>query len=38
MPPDDLTDRDQFVEAAHYTNYQPLWAEDNQAKGDREDY
>jgi len=34
----DLTDREQFVEAAHYTNYQPLWAEHNQAKGDREDW
>src|ERR1035437_1396904 len=25
----DLTDRQQFLEACHYTNLQPLWAEDN---------
>ena len=31
----DLTDPIQFKEAAHYTNYQPLWAADNQRKGAR---
>jgi hypothetical protein len=31
----DLTDRQQFVEACHYTNLQPLWAEDNFAKSNR---
>jgi hypothetical protein len=25
----DLTDRNQFLEACHYTNLQPLWAKDN---------
>jgi len=34
----DLTDRDQLLEACHYTNLQPLWAEDNYAKGFKEDY
>jgi len=34
----DLTDREQFIVAAHYTNYQPLWSEDNLSKGDREDW
>ena len=29
----DLTDREQFLEAAHYTNYQPMWAGDNIRKG-----
>ena len=29
----DLTDRSQFLEAAHYTNLQPLWAKDNLSKG-----
>lgn len=29
----DLTDREQFLQAVHYTNLQPLWAEDNIAKG-----
>jgi len=29
----DLTDRGQFLEAAHYTNLQPLWAIDNLKKG-----
>jgi hypothetical protein len=29
----DLTDRDQFLKAAHFTNYQPLWAVDNIRKG-----
>ena len=28
----DLTDREQFLEAAHYTNLQPLWAKDNFTK------
>lgn len=30
----DLTDKGQFKEASHYTNLQPLWAEDNIEKGD----
>lgn len=29
----DLTDREQFLKAVHYTNYQPLWALDNKRKG-----
>ena len=29
----DLTDRVQFLEAANWLNYQPLWAEDNLMKG-----
>ena len=29
----DLTDRGEFQTAAHYLNYQPLWAEDNLRKG-----
>ena len=29
----DLTDRAQFLEAVHYTNLQPMWAEDNRSKG-----
>jgi len=32
----DLTDRKQFKEACHYTNLQPLWAEDNLRKGSNE--
>lgn len=28
----DLSNRDQFLKAANYTNYQPLWAEDNLRK------
>jgi hypothetical protein len=28
----DLTDRNQFLEACHYTNLQPLFAEDNRKK------
>ncbi|RWM27933.1 MAG: hypothetical protein EOR77_30910 [Mesorhizobium sp.] len=31
----DLTDREQFLQACHYTNYQPLWAVDNLKKGAR---
>lgn len=31
----DLTDREQFLEACHYTNYQPLWDEDNRRKAAR---
>lgn len=30
-----LKDRSQFLGACHYTNYQPLWAADNLAKGAR---
>lgn len=29
----DLTDREQFLKACHYTNLQPLWAEENLKKG-----
>lgn len=29
-----LTDRQQFLEASHYTNIQPLWAKDNIIKSD----
>ena len=31
----DLTDREQFLKACHFTNYQPLWAVDNLRKGGR---
>jgi len=31
----DLTDREQFLVACHYTNLQPLWAEDNMKKSDK---
>ena len=31
----DLTDRNQLLEACHYTNLQPLWAKDNLSKGDK---
>lgn len=29
----DLTDREQFLQATNYTNYQPLWALENIRKG-----
>ena len=29
----DLTDRDQFLKATHFTNLQPLWAQENLSKG-----
>jgi hypothetical protein len=31
----DLSDRAQFLEACRYTNLQPLWAEDNHKKSDK---
>jgi len=31
----DLTDRNQLLQACHYTNLQPLWAKDNIAKKDK---
>jgi hypothetical protein len=33
----DLTNREQCLTAFHYTNYQPLWAKDNQCKSARID-
>lgn len=30
-----LTDREQFLEACHYTNLQPLWASENVRKSDK---
>lgn len=29
----DLTDREQFLKACHFSNLQPLWAKDNRRKG-----
>jgi hypothetical protein len=29
----DLTNREQFLQAVHYTNLQPMWAEENLKKG-----
>ena len=31
----DLTDRNQLLEACHYTNLQPMWAKDNLIKSDK---
>ena len=31
----DLTDREQFLEACHYTNLQPLWGWQNMQKHDK---
>jgi len=31
----DLTDREQLLESCHFTNLQPLWAEDNYKKGSK---
>lgn len=31
----DLTDRNQFLAACHFTNYQPLWVSENFSKGSR---
>lgn len=31
----DLTDKNQLLKAVHYTNLQPLWAEDNYKKGNK---
>lgn len=31
----DLTDPEQFKKAVHYTNLQPLWANDNRSKGNK---
>jgi len=31
----DLTDREQFLKACHYTNLQPLWAEENLKKSNK---
>lgn len=31
----DLSDRDQFLKACHYTNYKPMWAEENMKKSSK---
>jgi len=31
----DLSDRNQFLEACHYTNLQPLWAKENRSKSNK---
>ena len=31
----DLEDREQLLAVCHYTNLQPMWAEDNIAKSDK---
>ena len=31
----DLSDKEQFAKAVHYTNLQPMWATDNWSKGNR---
>ena len=31
----DLSDRKQLLQACHYTNLQPLWAEENRKKSNR---
>ena len=31
----DLTDPEQFKQAVHYSNLQPLWMKDNRSKGDK---
>jgi hypothetical protein len=31
----DLSDREQFLIVANYTNYQPLWSKENSSKGNR---
>lgn len=33
----DLTDKEQYKQACHYTNLQPLWAKDNLQKGSKYD-